>query len=272
MFFLQVANDAAGGRMMMIGTTVMVLLGIAIVLFAVMHQRKVNKLNDDIERIEEEKRVALLKASIQFQEEERQRISSDLHDDAGPLLATVRLYLNDNLVNQERAQQIQSIFSAKQIIDEAITLIRNISHKLMPPTLKNFGLESATSDLFQKINGSGVIKATSRFHEYKDRLTSESEMLAFRVVQELVNNIIKHSNAGFIHLTQNINGDNLFLRIHHDGKGLLQPEFERLSYVGKGLGLKNINSRMKVLNGKITFEIDESLTYYKVTVEMPKDS
>jgi two-component system, NarL family, sensor kinase len=273
MFFLQVATDTAGnGKMMIIGTTVMVLLGIVVVLFAVMHQRRVNSFNKELERIEEEKRVAMLKASIQFQEEERQRISADLHDDAGPLLATVRLYLNDNLVNQEKAQQIQSIFSAKQIIDEAIMLIRNISHKLMPPTLKNFGLESATNDLFQKINGSGVIKATARFHDYKERLTSENEMLAFRVIQELVNNVIKHSNAGFIHLTQNINNDDLFIRIHHDGKGLLQPEFEKLSYMGKGLGLKNIGSRMKVLNGKITFEIDASLTYYKVTVEIPKNS
>ncbi len=272
MFFLQVADGALGGKVMIIGTTIMVLLGMVVVLFVVMHQRRVNNFNKELERIEEEKRVAMLKASIQFQEEERQRIAADLHDDAGPLLATVRLYLNDNLVNQEKAQQIQSIFSAKQIIDEAIMLIRNISHKLMPPTLKNFGLESATNDLFQKINGSGVIKATARFHDYKDRLTTENEMLAFRVVQELVNNVIKHSNAGFIHLTQNINGDNLFIRIHHDGKGLLQPEFEKLSYMGNGLGLKNISSRMKVLNGKITFDIDASLTYYKVTVEIPKDS
>jgi two-component system, NarL family, sensor kinase len=270
MFFLQ-ATDTLSGKMMIIGTTIMVLLALVVVVIAIMHQRRVVGFNNELKRLEEEKQASMLKASIKFQEEERQRIAADLHDDAGPLLATVRLYLNDNLVNQEKAQQIQSIFSAKQIIDEAIMLIRNISHKLMPPTLKNFGLESATNDLFQKINGSGVIKATARFHDYKERLSTENEMLAFRVIQELVNNVIKHSNAGFIHLTENVSGDNLFIRIHHDGKGLLQPEFEKLTYMGSGLGIKNISSRMKVLNGKISFEIDTSQTYYKVTIEIPKE-
>jgi two-component system, NarL family, sensor kinase len=271
MFFLQVTDAAVSGKIMIFGTVGMLLLAMVLVVFVTIHQRRVNGLNKQLLRVEEEKQAAMLKASIQFQEEERLRIAADLHDDAGPLLATVRLYLNDNLVNQEKAQQIQSIYSAKQIIDEAIMLIRNISHKLMPPTLKNFGLESATNDLFQKINGSGVIKASARFHEYKERLSTENEMLSFRVIQELVNNIIKHSSAGFIHLTQNIAGETIFIRIHHDGKGLLQPEFEKLKYMGSGLGIKNIASRMRVLNGKITFEIDESKTYYKVTLEIPKD-
>jgi signal transduction histidine kinase len=224
-----------------------------------------------MKRMEAEKQQILLNASIRFQEEERQRIAADLHDDAGPLLATARLYLNDNLVNQEKAQQLQSIYSAKQIIDDAIQLIRNISHSLMPPTLKNFGLESATTDLFSKISGSGKLNASARFHDYKQRLKVEQELLIFRIIQELVNNIIKHSNAGFIHLTQNINGNKMFLRLHHDGKGIVQAEFDKLNQLAQGLGLKNIASRMKLLHGKIYFEIDPSETYYKVTLEVPRE-
>ncbi|MEO5782417.1 MAG: ATP-binding protein, partial [Ginsengibacter sp.] len=206
-----------------------------------------------------------------FQEEERQRIAADLHDDAGPLLATARLYLNENLIHQEPAVQLQSIYSAKQIIDDAIQLIRNISHSLMPPTLKNFGLESAMTDLFQKINGSGSLNATARFHDYRQRLKLEQELLVFRIIQELVTNIIKHSNSGFIHLTQNTNGNNIYFRIHHDGQGIIQSEFEKLNQNSAGLGLKNIQSRVKVLKGRILFEIDTSHTYYKVTLEIPKE-
>ncbi len=272
MFFLQIASDSnIGNKTIIFGTSAMLLLALMLIVIVTLHQRRVIGFHKELARLEEEKQTAMLKASIRFQEEERMHIASDLHDDAGPLLATVRLYLNDNLVNQEKAHQIQSIYSAKQIIDEAITLIRNISHGLMPPTLKNFGLESATNDLFQKINGSGVIKTSARFHDYRERLTPEQEMLTFRVIQELVNNIIKHSNAGFIHLTENVSNDIYYIRIHHDGKGIVQKEFEKLSYVGNGLGLKNIGSRMKVLHGKIAFDIDESQTYYKVTLEIPKD-
>jgi two-component system, NarL family, sensor kinase len=88
-------------------------------------------------------------------------------------------------------------------------------------------------------------------------------------VQELVNNILKHSNSSFIHLTQNYNEDKFYLRLHHDGRGITQQDFEKMNKSSLGLGLKNIQSRMKVLHGSINFEKDLSQTYYKVTMEVP---
>ena len=271
MFFLQASSSSDVSKLMFIGSVGMITLAIGIIVFVIMHQRKVIRYHIQMKKLETEKQQIFLNASIRFQEEERQRIAADLHDDAGPLLATARLYLNENLVNQERAQQLQSIFSAKQIIDDAILLIRNISHSLMPPTLKNFGLESATTDLFQKISGSGSLNASARFHDYRERLKVEQELLIFRIIQELINNIIKHSNSGFIHLTQNTTATHMYIRLHHDGKGIVQAEFDKLNQLSQGLGLKNIASRMKVLNGRIFFEIDNSQTYYKVTLEIPKE-
>src|SRR3982751_3644010 len=209
MFLLQATNQQGISFVLFMGTLGMLVLTIGLILFIIFHQRKVIRYQFRLQQMEHEQQKVLLNASIRLQEEERQRIAADLHDDAGPLLATARLYLNENLVNQEKAQQLQSIFSAKQIIDDAILLIRNISHSLMPPTLKNFGLESATTDLFQKISGSGSLNASARFHDYRTRLKVDQELLVFRIIQELVNNIIKHSNAGFIHLTQNTSGNNL---------------------------------------------------------------
>jgi len=165
--------------------------------------------------------------------------------------------------------QLQAIYNAKQIIDDTIQLIRNISHSLMPPTLKNFGLESAVNDLFQKISGSGTINASSRFHDYRTRLKQEQELIVFRIIQELINNILKHSNASFIHLTQNYNEDKCFIRLHHDGRGITQADYDKLNKSTAGLGLKNIQSRVKVLQGRISFEKDLSQTYYKVTLEVP---
>ena len=165
------------------------------VVFIVFHQRKILRYQLRFQKLEEEQQKILLNASIRWQEEERQRIAADLHDDAGPLLATARLYLNENLLKQDISTQLQSIYNAKQIIDDTIQLIRNISHSLMPPTLKNFGLESAVNDLFQKISATGAINASCRFHDYRQRLVPEQELLVFRVVQELINNVLKHSNA-----------------------------------------------------------------------------
>jgi signal transduction histidine kinase len=272
MVLLQVLSpDNNISMVLFFGTIGMLALTIGLIVFISFHQRKVIRYQQQLQRMEQDQQKTLLNASIRLQEEERQRIAADLHDDAGPLLATARLYLNENFVNLDKSTQLQSIYNAKQIIDDTIQLIRNISHSLMPPTLKNFGLESAVNDLFQKISGSGSMNASCRFHDYRERLKVENELIIFRVIQELVNNILKHSNASFIHLTQNTSGNKFFIRIHHDGRGLTQTDFEKLNKSNVGLGLKNIQSRLKVLQGKIFFEKDMSQTYYKVTIELVKE-
>jgi two-component system NarL family sensor kinase len=271
MFFLQATNTSGISLVLFLGTLGMLVLTIGLILFIIFHQRKVIRYQLRLQQMETEQQKLLLNASIRLQEEERQRLAADLHDDAGPLLATARLYLNENLVNQDKSTQLQSIFQARQIIDDTIQLVRNISHSLMPPTLKNFGLESAISDLFQKISGSGAINASSRFHDYRDRLKPEKELVVFRIVQELINNILKHSNSSFIHLTQNVHAEKFYLRVHHDGRGIVQADFEKLTKSNIGLGLKNISSRLRVVQGSIHFEKDISQTYYKITLELPKD-
>ena len=268
MFLLKVDSEVGW---FVAGTIVTLFLAVALVVFLMIHQRKIIRYQVKMQNMEAEQQKVLLSASIKLQEEERMRIAADLHDDAGPLLATARLYLNENLVNQDKASQLQSIFSAKQIIDETIQLIRNISHSLMPPTLKNFGLESAVNDFFQKINGSGSMNVNCRFHDYKIRLKAEKELLIFRVIQELVNNILKHSNSSFIHLTQHNGSENMLIRLHHDGRGITQDDFVKLGKSNVGLGLKNIQSRLKVIRGEILFEQDSSQSFFKVTIDIPKD-
>jgi two-component system NarL family sensor kinase len=270
MIFLEIPTDNNISTVLFFGTVGMLALTIGLIVFIIFHQRKVIRYQGKLQLMEQEQQKMLLNASIRLQEEERQRIAADLHDDAGPLLATARLYLNENLVNLDKQSQLQSIYNAKQIIDDTIQLIRNISHSLMPPTLKNFGLESAVNDLFQKISGSGSMNASCRFHDYRDRLHADQELIIFRVIQELINNILKHSNSSFIHLTQNLNGNNLYIRMHHDGRGITQADFEKLNKSNVGLGLKNIQSRLKLVHGQIFFEKDMSQTYYKVTIEIPK--
>lgn len=271
MFFLQVINTVAkeGEINVVTGSLVMVLSVFFLIMFVLYYQRRLLKANNNTKRLQEERQANMLRASIKFQEDERNRIAADLHDNAGPLLATVRLYLNEGFVNKDKPAQLQAIYNARQIIDDTIEFLRNISHGLMPPTLKNFGLGSAVTNLFEKINGSGRMAATSRFNSYEEKLEPEKEMLCFRVIQELVSNIIKHSNASFIHLIQNRTGDVINLMIQHDGKGITQPLFDKLVVEAYGLGLKNIENRMKVIGGTISFYKDVVDGIYKVTMSVP---
>ncbi|OLY93620.1 Signal transduction histidine kinase [Cnuella takakiae] len=271
MFLLQTTATNGISLVLFLGTLGMLVLTIGLILFIIFHQRRVIRYQLQLQRMEQEQQKILLKASIHLQEAERQRIAADLHDDAGPLLATARLYLTENLVNMDKESQLQSIFQARQILDDTIQLVRNISHSLMPPTLKNFGLESAVNDMFYKISNSGAIQAFSRFHEYGQRLPMEIELNLFRVVQELLNNILKHSQSSFIRLSQNQRDGVFVLCLQHDGHGLVQADFEEMNKSANGLGLKNISSRLKVAQGSIFFEKDNASKYYQITIEVPTE-
>lgn len=270
MILLQVNAHSNLISLILVGTIGMLILAMGLITFIILHQRKVIRYQQTLQKMEEEQQNILLNASIRLQEEERERLAADLHDDAGPLLATARLYLNENLVHLDKATQIQHIFNAKSILDDAIQLIRNISHSLIPPTLKNFGLESAVNDLFQKIGGAGHINTSCHFNDYPYRLVMEREQSIFRIVQELVNNILKHSKASFINLTQHVNGELFVIKIEHDGQGLTQSDFEKKTKSTGGIGLKNIQSRLKVLQGMIFFEKDQANNNYKMTMELPQ--
>ena len=256
---------------LLFGTISMLLLAITLIIFIIFHQRRVILYQLKMQQMESEQQKVLLRASIELQEEERQRIAADLHDDAGPLLATARLYLSENIVNLDKPNQLQTIFTIKEIIDDAIKLIRNISHSLMPPTLKDFGLEDAVIDFFQKLNGAGSLSAKCRFHDYHIRFIPEKELIVFRVIQELVNNILKHSHSSFINLTEHNNHDKIIIRLQHDGKGLTQEDFIIKSKSSVGLGLKNIQSRLKVIHSDIFFERDVSHSFYTVIINIPKE-
>lgn len=268
MFLLQTTIPAPVS-VLVLGSIGILVLVVGVISAIVLHQRKVLHFNKKIQEMEAAHQKNLLDASIKLQEEERQRLASDLHDDAGPLLATARLYLNENLINYEKTEQLQAILQTRGIIDETIMLVRNISHNLMPPTLKNFGLESAVADMFQKISNSGAIKASSRFHNYSERLREDRELLIFRIIQELLNNILKHSKPSYINLNQTLHEGNFYIRIQHDGGGILQSDFYRLNRNVNGLGLKNITGRLKVLYGNINFERDITNTAFKVTIDVP---
>lgn len=251
------------------GPVALLLLAAALVFVFIFYQRRVKKFNVQLMALEKKQQQLLLDASLRYQEEERKRLSANLHDDAGPLLATARLYLNDQLLEQDKNTQAQTISMARSILDEAIDLVRSISHDLIPPTLRNFGLHSAINDLVKKINGAGVVIATANFTSYEKRYSEEKEMIIYRIVLELLNNVLKHSQATFIDIEQLWHQRQYRLLISHDGEGLTQQNFERLKSQPEGMGLKNIAGRIRLLEGSIQFEKESNKEIYAIKISIP---
>jgi len=247
----------------------LVVPGILLLTLFLIYRNRVRIFNAQLLALEKKQQQLLLDASLRYQEEERKRLSANLHDDAGPLLATARLYLNDQLLDQDKTTQAQTISMARSILDEAIELVRSISHDLIPPTLKNFGLHSAINDLATKINGTGVVTATFHFTSYEKRFTEEKELIIYRIVLELLNNILKHSQATFIEIEQLWHQQQYRLLISHDGDGLTQQAFEKHNNQPGGMGLKNIAARIRLLEGSIRFEKESNKSIYAIQIVIP---
>ena len=157
-----------------------------------------------METVEKEKRDMeknLLNAIIQAEETERKRFAKDLHDGLGPILSTVKMSMS-SITRIEKDDQTKKILrNADIIIDEAIKSIREISNNLSPHILNNFGLNKAMRNFINKINLSDAIKINFVSNIENERFDSNTEVVLYRVVCELINNTLKHAGATSIRIT-----------------------------------------------------------------------
>jgi signal transduction histidine kinase len=248
-----------------ISITVMLLLAYSVVLFVVIYQRRTIQHQLELKNINEQKQMELLQASLQSEEEERKRIAGELHDDVGATLSSVRLFLHQAEKNSGGSAILKQ---SGELIDESISKIRNISHKLQPATLHTLGLYSSLHALGELYNRSGKIKLETFTREELPRLPAQTELHVYRIVQELINNIIRHSSATKTSIQVGASGHAITLSFLQDGKGITHEEFEKMLAKPGGIGLKNISNRLQFINGKIFFSRDEK-GFYLTELKVP---
>jgi signal transduction histidine kinase/Tfp pilus assembly protein PilF len=186
-------------------------------------------------------------AVMETQENERKRIAEDLHDSLGHLLSTVKLNLQ-TLPDDQRHYYVNAL----QLINQASTEIRNISFDLMPQTLEEEGLVPALHELAEKIRKSSLYDILLQVHDMEDfELDKQTKFNIYRIVQEAVNNIMKHADAKEINIQLIKQEDQLMIMIEDDGKGFNTAEMKR-----SGRGLQNITARSQWLHG--TIQIDST--------------
>jgi two-component system, NarL family, sensor kinase len=225
------------------------------IISSIIHQKKIIRLNE-----------LLLKAEIDILEKERKRIAADLHDELGPILSSVKLYLNAIDTKEEEERII--LLKATALLDNAISEIRQISRNLMPVALQDHELNDAVHQLVNHFidSRSKSVRLTSEISGI--HLDKNIEITVFRIIQEILNNIIKHSKATEIDLKLWVTGNLLKIRAEDNGIGFNQENVTGINAIGSGLGLKNITSRVNLLNGK--FQIDSVIGKgTEVNLEIP---
>lgn len=228
----------------------MLLLALAIILFFIVYQRRLIAQQEILRKLELDHHQALLDASISTQEVERQRIAKDLHDSIGASLSTAKLFIHH--MQQSDQASFQALKSETNImLDEAIQNIRNTTRNLLPLTLEQFGFISAISDFCQRCRKYSPINIIINSN-IENRSKLGVELALYRIIQELINNTLKHSQAMQIHINFELI-ENQFLRINYEdnGKGF---ELEKILMNGEGVGFKSIRSRVSLINGELKLE------------------
>jgi PAS domain S-box-containing protein len=189
-----------------------------------------------------------LEAMVDAQEKERAEISKELHDNINQILSTTKLYLE--LAQSDHKKRLSLIDRSAGNIHMAIREIRNISRTLVPASIGDLGLLESLTDLVETVQRTQAIHI--EFYpagNFDERLTDKTKLMLFRIIQEQVNNVLKHSDAHklIIELILTESENRIELSMTDDGKGF-NPETVRK----KGLGLSNIRSRAELFGGKVT--------------------
>ncbi len=235
---------------LIVGTLAMISMAFAIVFFIYMYQRKLikrKKENQEIQDLLQEQEMKATYALLEGQDKERKRIAAELHDNLGSILVTLNMYA-DALSIKKKPEQIKDI--SEKIGDTtraANTLVRDISHSLDSGLLKHFGLESAIIQLMEAVSLSKKIKTTSEIN-IPEGTNSDTGLQLYRVVQELLNNSLKHSKCTSIRLDISKTNDEISFIYEDNGVGF---DVEAIS---RGMGLNNLESRVENLGGHLEIE------------------
>ncbi|PVD49406.1 hypothetical protein DC498_25190 [Terrimonas sp.] len=211
-----------------------------------------------ISELETEKQLAATEAVLKGEEQERSRLAKDLHDGLGGMLSGIKYAFQTMKGNLVMTPDNQQAFErSMDMLDSSIQEMRRVAHNMMPEVLVKFGLDTALKDFCNDINQSGVLKITyqSSGLEAAD-IDQTTAITIYRIVQELVNNTIKHAGASSAIVQAEQREGNITLTIEDDGKGFDTVILQH----SKGIGWSNIQSRVEFLKGKLDVKSSENGT------------
>ncbi len=201
-----------------------------------------------ISELEKDKQLVAVDSMLKGQEEERSRLAKDLHDGLGGLLSGVKFSLSNMKDNLIITPDNMAVFERSlDMIDTSIKELRRVAHNMMPEMLSKFGLEEALKEYCNMLNSAQLITVKYQSLGMETRLDKSIEIIIYRIVQELLNNTLKHAGATetFVQLIRE--GDRLNVVVEDNGKGF-DPG---LAEDSKGAGLVNVRSRVEYLKGQM---------------------
>ena len=209
-----------------------------------------NRLVNHVERLNHQRSLfskRILSAVLRAEERSRSSFAKELHDGMGPLLSSAKMSLSAISTENMSEEQQQILRNTRFLIDESIRSVREISNNVSPQLLSDFGLAQGVRNFISKIAPLNVVNMAFNTNLDKERFDSDTEVVLYRVICELINNSLKHSGCSDIEVSLMLEGTILSLDYSDNGQG-----FDIDTLPLSGMGLSNITSRIDSLNGDIT--------------------
>lgn len=235
-------------RNILIGTFALLLMALGF-LYNRYQLKQKNRYQKELNRQQNE----LFNAIAGAQDQERKRIAQDIHDSLGAILSAAKLRLSalkdaENSLPDDLKEKYQT---SLQLLDEASSELRNISHNIMPATLSKLGLVAALKNLTNSISSYSGLQISFSAHDFTERLEEQKEISIYRIILELINNVVKHAAAtrAIVQLVKH--PDSINISVEDNGKGF---DYQKALQDKKGIGLGNVLSRVDYMKG--TIDID----------------
>ena len=241
-------------------------IAVALLLLSLFYVQRKKTYNQSLITLKKEQDISLLKALMTGEEKERSRLARELHDGLGGILAAAQMQVS-NLEIVDTETQLNNKQKAAELVNRAATESRRIAHNLLPETLLRFGLDEALKEYSASITESKLLKLDYESIGVALPLEQSVELSIYRIIQELVNNIVKHSGATEalvqLHRQQTV----LSVTVEDNGSGF-SPSAKK-----QGIGLSNIESRISYLNGSMDIRSEEKKgTSVYIEIQLDKNA
>lgn len=213
-------------------------------------------------KVEKRESQIRFESLMEGQETERKRIARELHDGLSGDLSAIKYRISELEESGIRNSEKRDLQKIIDMIDQSCSQVRRISHDLMPASIEEFGLIESLKQYTKRLNLAYPIDIDFQNFGIQSKMTKHHESTLYRIIQELLNNIIKHAEATQALVQINFHEDEISVSVEDNGKGF-DPKATT-----EGIGLKNINARVKMLEGEFDIKSSEKGTYIYVLIHL----
>ncbi|MEO5682865.1 MAG: ATP-binding protein [Chitinophagaceae bacterium] len=228
-------------------TLFMLLMVSFIAVFVVLYQKRHTNYLKEKQLLQYHFSQTLLQTQLEIQEQTLKNISQEIHDNIGQVLSLAKLNINTMNCNEPEALQ-GKINDSKILISKAIQDLRDLSRSLNTDYVVEMGLLRSVEYELELIKRTGVLQTVLRIEGKPYRLEQQQELILFRIVQEILHNILKHAKASVIDVFVQFKQELFTLTVTDNGIGFDASRLESSDYSGFGLGIRNMHNRSVMIN------------------------